>query len=347
MDAERTVTAKRQYRENAMTVLTRRTLLTGAVAAAVAPLAKSLPARAAAAAAGTQVPGWYRYKVGSFEVTVVTDGVNRFKLPDDFVANAKKEEVNAALAAAHMEQDVFVGPYNPIVVNTGQKLVVIDTGTGEAAFNASKGASGQFLTNLAAAGIDAKSIDAVIISHYHGDHVNGLLRADNSLAFPNAEILVPAGEHKFWMDDGEMGRAPKGRMEGLFKNNRRVFAGEVTKRLRTYEEGKEVVSGITAVGTHGHSASHNSHIVASGASKVYVQADVTHVPFLFARNPGWHAFYDQDPAMAEATRRKVYDMLVAEKMLVQGFHYPFPSLAYVEKSGTGYREIAVPWNPVI
>ena len=71
------------------------------------------------------------------------------------------------------------------------------------------------------------------------------------------------------------------------------------------------------------------------------------MPFLFACNPGWHAFYDQDGVMAEATRRKVYDMLVAEKMLLQGFHYPFPSLAYVEKSGSGYREIPVPWNPTI
>jgi len=268
-------------------------------------------------------------------------------VPDNIVANVKREDVNAALAAAYLQPDIFVTPYNPIVVNTGQKLVVIDTGLGEAGFNASKGANGQFLTNLAAAGIDAKAIDTVIISHYHGDHVNGLLKADNSLSFPNAEILVPAAEHTFWMDDGEMSRAPKGRMEDLFKNNRRVFAGEVMKRLRTYDEGKEVVSGITAVGTHGHSAGHNSHVVASGSSTVYVQADVTHVPFLFARNPGWHAFYDQDPIMAEATRRKVYDMLVAEKMLLQGFHYPFPSLAYVEKSGSGYREIPVPWNPTI
>jgi glyoxylase-like metal-dependent hydrolase (beta-lactamase superfamily II) len=332
-----------------MTQVTRRTVVTAAAmsAATAIPLVAAAPVRGAAPPAGAQAPGWYRYKVGDFEITVVTDGVNRFKLPDDLVANVKKDEVNAALAAAHMEQDVFVGPYNPIVVNTGQKLVVIDTGTGEAAHTTSKGANGQFLSNLAAAGIDPKAIDAVIISHFHGDHVNGLLRADSSLAFPNAEILVPAGELKFWMDDGEMSRAPKGRMEGLFKNNRRVFAGEVMKRVRTYDEGKEVVSGISAVGTHGHSAAHNSHIVASGAGKVYVQADVTHVPFLFARNPGWHAFYDQDPVMAEATRRKVYDMLVAEKMLVQGFHYPFPSLAYVEKSGSGYREIPVPWNPTI
>ena len=331
-----------------MLQLSRRTLLAGvAGAAALAPLAARAPAFASAPAAGKQAPGFYRYKVGSFEVTVVADGVNRFKFPDAIVSNVKREEVNAALVAAHGEPDVFVTPYNPIVVNTGQKLVVIDTGLGEAALNASKGRVGQFLTNLAATGIDPNAVDTVIISHYHGDHVNGLLKADNSLAFPNAEILVPAAEHKFWMDDGEMSRAPKGRIEELFRNNRRIFTGEVMKRLRTYDAGKEVAPGITAVATHGHTMGHNSHVLASGSSQIYVQADVTHVPFLFARNPGWHAFYDQDPVMAETTRRKVYDMLVAEKMLVQGFHYPFPSLAYVEKSGSGYREAPVAWNPTL
>ena len=330
-----------------MANISRRAALVGTAAVALMPAIGSAPARAAAPAAGKQVAGFYRYKVGDIEVTVVTDGVNRLKLPDDMVSNVKRDEVQAALSAAHVEPGMFYNPYNPVVVNTGSKLVLIDTGVGEAANNTSKGQIGQLLTNLAAAGYDPKAFDAVIISHYHGDHVNGLLKADNSLTFPNAEILVPANEHKFWMDDGEMARAPKGRVEGLFKNNRRVFSGEVQKRLRTYEWDKDVVPGILAVGTPGHSPGHTSHIVQSGSGKVYVQADVTHVPFLIVRNPGWHAFYDQDAAMAEATRRKVYDMLVAEKMLLQGFHYPFPSLAYVEKSGLGYREIPVPWNPTI
>src|SRR5262245_51382767 len=330
-----------------MTELTRRSLLAGVAAAGAATVAPLATSRAAAPVADKQAAGIYRYKVGSFEITVLNDGANRMQLPADLVANASKDAVNDALAAAFMEKDVFVGPYNPIVVNTGQKLVLIDTGTGEAALNASKGATGLLLGNMAAAGIDPKAIDTVIISHYHGDHVNGLLRADNSLAFPNAEILVPAEEHKFWMDDGERARAPKGRMEGLFTNNRRVFSGEVMKHLRTYDSNKEVVPGITAVATPGHSWAHTSHVVASGNAKVFVQADVTHVPFLFARNPGWHPFYDQIPTQAEQTRRKVYDMLVVEKMPVQGFHYPFPAHAYVEKRGNGYQEIAVPWNPTI
>jgi glyoxylase-like metal-dependent hydrolase (beta-lactamase superfamily II) len=330
-----------------MTHLTRRSLLAGTAASALGTIPAAAPARAAAPPAGKQAPGFYRYTVGSYEITVVTDGAARVPLPDDFVTNIKKDEVQAALAAAHMNSEIFFNPFNPIVVNTGAKLVLIDTGTGEANYQQSKGAAGQFLTNLAAAGIDPKAIDTVIISHYHGDHVNGLLRADNSLTYPNAEILVPAEEHKFWMDDGEMSRAPKGRMEGLFKNNRRVFSGEVLKHLRTYEWDKEVVPGITAVGTPGHSWGHTSHVVASGSSKVFVQADVTHVPYLFARHPGWHAFYDQDGPKAEATRRKVYDMLAAERMAVQGFHYPFPSLGHIEKDGNGYRVVPAAWNPAI
>ena len=172
---------------------------------------------------------------------------------------------------------------------------LLTPGIGEAAYGTSKGANGQLLINLAAAGIDAKTVDAVIISHYHADHLNGVLKADNSLAFPNAEILVPAPEHKYWMDDGEMSRASTPRIQGLFKNVRRVMQGEVLKRLRTYEWGQEVIPGVTAIGTPGHSPGHTCHIIASGMSKVYVQGDLTNTPFLFVRNPGWHAFFDHDP----------------------------------------------------
>jgi glyoxylase-like metal-dependent hydrolase (beta-lactamase superfamily II) len=331
-----------------MTQLTRRQMLVGTAAAAFATAVRLVtPVGASAPAIGKQAPGFYRYKVGSIEVTVVTDGIFRFPVTDSLVLNATKEAVNAALAAAFKEKDVYIHPFNPIVVNTGAKLAVIDTGLGEAAYKARQGVNGQFLTNLAAAGIDAKTVDSVIISHYHVDHVNGLLRADDSLAFPNAEILVPAAEHKYWMDDGEMNRPSTPRIADIFKNVRRVMRGEVLKRLRTYEWGQEIIPGVTATGTPGHSPGHTCHIIASGASTVYVQGDMTLAPFLFARNPGWRPFADHDPVQAEAARRKVYDMLVTEKMLVQGFHYPFPALAHVEKTATGYREVPVAWNPTI
>ena len=307
-----------------------------------------LSVTAAGATAGiVAAPGFYRYKVGSIEITVLNDGVSRMPITDGFVENASKDEVNAALDAAFLERDFYAGPYNPIVINTGTKLALVDTGTGDEGFKSSKGINGRLPLSLAAAGIDPASIDAVIISHYHGDHINGLLKADGSLAFPNAEILVPATEHKFWMDDGEMSRATKPRVVFGFKNTRRVFSGEVLKRVRTYDWNKEVIGGVTAIATPGHTPGHSSHVVSSGGKSVYVQADVTHAPFLFARHPEWHFMLDVDPVAAEATRRKVYDMLVADRMLVQGFHYPFPSVGHVEKSGAGYREVLVNWTAAI
>ena len=334
-----------------MTNLDRRSLVAGAVAASGAALLGPIGTRQAAAAmppAGTQNSGWYRYKVGSHEITVVTDGVNRFKFPDGFVANKTREEVNAGLAAAFLQPapDMVAVPYTPIVINTGGKLVVIDTGAGEAALKTSKGAVGQFLENLVAAGIDPKSVDTVIISHFHGDHVNGLLDAANKLAFPNAEVLVPEVEWKFWMDDGEMSRAAAGRLAELFKNNRRIFDA-LGRKVTPYGWDKEIAPGILPVATTGHSIGHTSYVVSSGKSTLYVQSDVTNNPDLFARHPDWGASFDQDPNEAVATRRKVYDMLVAEKLLVQGFHYPFPGLARVEKAGNAYRVIPAPWHPTI
>jgi glyoxylase-like metal-dependent hydrolase (beta-lactamase superfamily II) len=331
-----------------VTEMTRRSVLSTAAALAGGALVGSppTPVNAAAPPSGKQAPGFYRYKVGTHEVTVVTDGANTFPIPDRFVLNASKEEVSAALAAAHRDKDKITIPYSPIVVNTGAKLVVIDTGQGEAALERTKGAAGQFQRNLAAAGIDRAAVDTVVISHFHGDHVNGLLTADNKPAFPNAEILVPKTEWAFWTDDGEMSRAPAGRMQDLFRNNRRVFDA-LARKVTPYDWGKEVAPGITAVATVGHTPGHTSYVVASGSERVYVQSDVTNIPVLFARHPGWHAGFDQDPKMAEETRRKVYDMIVAEKMPIQGFHYPFPGLAHLEKTADGYREIPAPWNPVL
>ena len=240
-------------------------------------------------------------------------------MAEDHVTNIKLDTVNAALAEVFMEKDMMTTPYNPIAINTGSKLAVIDTGTGKSNYKKSGGVGGQFVTNLGAAGIDRGAVDTVIISHYHGDHINGLLMDDNSLTYPNAEILVPAIEHAFWMDDGEMGRASPGRVQTNFKNVRRVFNPEVMKRVKTYEWDKEVIPGVTAKGTPGHTPGHTSYVVASGQDSVFVQSDVTHVPFLFVRHPDWHAFYDQDGAKAEATRRKVYDMLVVKSCGFRAF----------------------------
>jgi glyoxylase-like metal-dependent hydrolase (beta-lactamase superfamily II) len=160
--------------------------------------------------------------------------------------------------------------------------------------------------------------------------------------------MVPAAEWKYWSDDGNMSKAAAGSpLEGNFKNVRRVF-GALGNKVTQYEPDKELIPGITSVATYGHTPGHTSFLVTSGSAKVLVQADLTaSLGVLFVRNPGWHATFDMDGGIAEQSRRKTYDMAATEKLLIQGFHFPFPALAYIEKSGTGYREIPVPWSPTI
>src|SRR5229473_453029 len=182
-----------------MTDATRRTMLTGTAATALSSLMGDSSTRAAAPVAVKQVPGIYRYKVGDYEVTAINDG--QLTMPvKPFIPNATLDEINAALDAAHLPKNQVAASFNPIVVNTGSKLVLIDTGFGPHA-----GPTLGFLpANMKAAGIDPKAIDTVLISHFHPDHVSGLRTADGALAFPNAEILVPARDWAFWIDDGNM-----------------------------------------------------------------------------------------------------------------------------------------------
>ena len=208
------------------------------------------------------------------------------------------------------------------------------------------GAAGQMNANMKAAGIDPNAIDIVILSHLHPDHINGVKTADGKVAFPNAEIMVPAQDWAYWMSDDNMSKASDGMMKAYFANTRKILsdiAGKVTK----YEWGKEVASGITALATPGHTPGHTSFAVASGSSKVLIQSDVTNIPELFLRNPDWHVMFDIEPEKAQQTRHKFYDMAAAEKALIVGFHFQFPSMGYVETAGAGYRLIPIAWNPVI
>jgi glyoxylase-like metal-dependent hydrolase (beta-lactamase superfamily II) len=327
-----------------MTALTRRSLFTTAAGAGVAACLPAItpPARAAAPPAGKQAPGFYRYKVGDYELTQISDGGRTFPMPDGFVRNVPKEQALAAAEAAYMPKGQVRVPFNPVVVNTGSKLVLIDTGFPPGAVPT----AGLCQANLAAAGIDAKAIDIVVLSHLHPDHINGVKTADGALAFPNAEIKAPAPDWAFWMSDDNMGKAANDMMKGYFANTRKVLS-DIADKVTRYEWGKEVAAGITAIDAAGHTPGHTAFAVASGSGRVLVQSDVTNIPELFLRNPDWHVAFDIDPDKAVTTRRKFYDMAAAEKALIAGFHFAFPSLGYVEKDGAGYRLVPVAWNAVL
>jgi glyoxylase-like metal-dependent hydrolase (beta-lactamase superfamily II) len=332
-----------------MTDLNRRQLLAGAVAASTATALSPLglpPAHAAVPPAGAQAPGFYRYKVGDYECTSINDGV--FLRPaENFVSNVSKEDVLAAGEAAYMPKGMIAVPFNPQLINTGSRLVLIDSGNGAGMYEPSKGRVGRTLQNLAAAGVDPKSIDVVLMSHLHPDHTNGIRAADGSMAFPNAEIMVPAKDWEFWMSEENAAKAQSNEMmKNYFANVRKVYAG-IEAKVTKYEWEKEIAPGVTAIATPGHTPGHTSFAVASGSSKVLIQSDVTNIPEFFLRNPDWHVVYDIDPDMAQETRHKFYDMAAAEKATVIGFHFAFPSIGHVEKDGKGYRLVPTAWNPVI
>jgi glyoxylase-like metal-dependent hydrolase (beta-lactamase superfamily II) len=330
--------------EDIMTMATRRQILgaavAGSAAAALAPLSASQPAQAAVPMSGHQAPGFYRFKMGDIEVTTVHDGARTFPYPDTFVKNASREEALAAASDAFMPPGMVTVPFNPTLINTGSKLVLIDTGFGPIP----NAPVGQLIANLKAAGIDPKDIDIVILSHLHPDHINGVRAPDGSIVFPNAELKAPAKEWAFWMSDENMAKAQDNKMmKDYFANTRKVL-GDLDSKVTKYDWDKEVAPGITSIAAPGHTPGHTAFAVTSGNKGFFVQSDVTNIPEFFLRNPDWHVAYDIDPEQAAKTRHKFYDMAASEKMLISGFHFSFPSVGHVEKDGTKYRLIPIAWS---
>ena len=219
-----------------MIELSRRRLLGGAAAAtaatALTPFAVT-PSHATVPQSGKQAPSFYRMKVGDFEVTIYSDGVRVAPPPPNYVRNVPQEQVLAAAEAAYMPKGHLVAPFNPVVVNTGSKLVLLDTGFGPGIAPT----LGMLPSVMVASGIDPKAIDIVLISHMHGDHILGLKNADGSLAFPNAEIKVPAADWAFWMNDDNAAKYQDGFNKAQMGFNRKIF-GNLKDKVTRYDAGK-------------------------------------------------------------------------------------------------------------
>ena len=192
--------------------------------------------------------------------------------------------MNAAWAALFQEKDQMVIPYSPIAVNTGSKLVVIDTGTSEANFERSKGAAGQFHSQPEGRRHRSPTVDTVIISHFHGDHINGLLGTDNKPRSRRPRSWSRPPEWKYFMDDAEMGKQTTRPHEGRVRRRCASVFDALGRKVTQYEPNKEVAPGITSVATHGHTPGHMSFVIASGNSKVFVQSDVTNNPAVRAQS---------------------------------------------------------------
>jgi glyoxylase-like metal-dependent hydrolase (beta-lactamase superfamily II) len=322
-----------------MTELTRRNVFGGAAAAALG--SACLSARAEAPTRNAATPGIYRYRIGSYELTAIYDGIWYRPIDNDFIRNAPFAEVENALDQAFMPHDKLATPFTTLIVNTGKRIVLLDTGTG----GQIAPSAGVFRNNLAAAGISANEVDTIVISHFHPDHINGIKDKDNALIFPRAEIMVPAPEWAYWMDDANLNAAPAD-LKITFLNQRRIFS-DIAKQVTQFQPGKEVAPGIITVPAPGHTPGHTVFAVHSGDQSLLVLSDTAQHPAVFARHPDWQAVFDIDGAEAVATRRKLFDQAAADRMLVTGYHFPFPACGHLIKTATGYEHVPVEWQTAL
>ena len=322
--------------------LSRRMLLAAGAAAVPLGLMSSglvSPAFAKAPPLGIPAPAAYRYKVGDVEVTEIGDGV-AFRSVEGFVKNADVADVRKVLAEAFQPTDSFPVGFTTLVLNIGGKLVLIDTGNGDYAL----ATSGTWMTNFRAAGFDPANVDLVVQSHFHPDHINGTRDKSGLVRFPNAEVIVPAPEWAFWMDDGMMSQAPAG-MKPAFEGVRRVFS-PMAKEVRHYQWGQEVAPGLHAVSAPGHTPGHTAFMLTSAGKSLMIMSDVTNHTTLFVRRPEWTVMFDMDGPQAIVTRKKMLDMAASERTQVAFYHAPFPATGHIERDGKGYAFVPLEWAPV-
>ena len=321
-----------------MTALDRRTFLAGS--ALLAGAALTPPAAARAPSATAQGSGVYRYNLGSYQLTALYDGVWYVPIDEKFVRNASSAEVNGALAAAFLPPKILPISFTALLVNTGAKLVLIDTGTaGQIADTA-----GSLLDNFKAAGIDPKAVDTILISHFHPDHIDGIKTKDGAKIFPNAEVVVPEPEWDFWMNDANMSKA-EGAVKRYFLNARRIFK-DIARDVRRFEPGNEVAPGIVSVAAYGHTPGHTAFAIHSGNQSMLAMSDTVRNPYLFARHPDWQPAFDMDGPQAVETRRRMLDRVAADRMLIEAYHFPFPACGHIAKTASGYEFVPTEWKPL-
>lgn len=273
--------------------------------------------------------GVVKFKVGDIEVTQMYDGIWEKAHDAGFIKNASLDETKAALKAGGQTDEFVPITFTVTAIRTKGKLILFDSGTGNQVFPK----AGLLATkNMKAAGIDPAQVKTIIITHFHPDHITGLMAKDtNAPIFPNAEIIVPAVDYKYWTDPATTGGAAK-RIQAVFPT---------WKNIKQFEGDKEVAPGVQAIATFGHTPGHTSYLVSSGRNQLIVLGDVSNIPSLFVKNPGWHAAFDVDGNLAETNRRKMYDRVVADNVTITGYHFGLPGAGKIKKDGAGYAFVPI------
>lgn len=315
--------------------LTRRRLLAGAAGLGAAAGVSTFSAPSLMAAApmmGINRPSFYRFKLGEFEVVTFLDGAVQRDGPHPiFGGDQKPETVHALLEKNFLPPTRFENPYIPTLVNTGKELVLFDTGNGP--LRRGKGA-GLLASLMKDAGYSPDQVDIVVITHGHPDHIGGLMEGD-APGFPNARYVFGATEFDYWNKADNVPDARKKTQE-LFVDIAVPF-GEKATMLKP---GDDVVTGIRSLEAFGHSPGHLAFNIQSQGKQLLIWADVCNHYVVSLQRPDWEVGFDHDKAMAAVTRKKIFDMVNADRIPVVGHHMPFPGVGYLDKHGDGYQWVA-------
>lgn len=316
------------------TTFSRRTLLaaagTGAAAAALG--GHVTVAHSASEMLGASRPTHFRFKLGEFEVTTILDGAIQVPTVNKiFGQDQKEEDVKALMASNHLPGDKMEIGFTPVVVNTGKEVVLFDSGNGAAR----RPKAGNLLVALRQAGYAPEAIDVVALTHFHPDHIGGLME-DGKPAFPNARYVAGETEYNFWTKPG-MDEGPLARVGKLAYSNVKPLAEKMT----FVKPEQDASPGITAVNMFGHTPGHTGYHIESGKSRLLLMADACNHYVASMQRPDWHVKFDMDKEAAGATRKKILDMVAADKIALAGYHMPFPAVGYVDRRDVGYH-----WVPV-
>ncbi|MEM1276124.1 MAG: MBL fold metallo-hydrolase [Pseudomonadota bacterium] len=304
-------------------IINRRTALTGAAALA------ATPALATAPMLGVDRPTHYRFKIGDFEVTTILDGAVQLPGPHPiFGENTSAKNVQELAVANLLPPDQLEIPFTITLVNTGNELILFDTGNGE--ITQRRPNAGNLLARLGEAGYSADQIDHVVLSHFHPDHIGGLMEKRKP-AFPNAAYVMPSAEFDFWSPadkaDSRVGRLVQSNVVPVAEQSRMIKGGDT------------IVSGIEAVDTSGHTPGHMAYHIESNGARLMLTGDICNHYVVSLQRPDWHVKFDMDKEGAVAARKKTFGMIASDQIPFVGYHMPAPAVGYVEEMGKGFRYI--------
>ena len=289
--------------------------------------------------------GFYRFKIGDFQATVISDGYGPIPVGPILATNASEAELAPVLKANFMPP-VIQATNNILVVDTGRERLLVDTGFGEK-LGPSFGSFPGLEANLCRAGITPGSIDLVVTSHCHLDHIGGLVTKSGALAFPKAQFVFVDTEWNYWTGSRYESDVNSSPMPDPFKQATIGAAREnlppVADQSRFVKQGGEITGGVHYIAAPGHSPSHAAILFTLGKEQFMHMVDIAHNPVTSLQHPDWTPVFDYDPVQAIKSRKAILDRVATDGVMAMGYHFPFPAIGHVVRHGSAYHWEAAQW----